>query len=72
MEELPPQPVLLRAKGKKTHVPEGASYIFCKRKHCHFLWVVAIHRWVSVEAIAVCSLRIKDFRLRTSAGTGIL
>lgn len=30
--------MLLRAKGKKTYAPEGASYIFCKRKHCHFLY----------------------------------
>lgn len=72
MEELPPQPVLLRAKGKKTPVPEGASYIFCKRKHCRFLWVVAIHRRVSVEATAVRSFRIEAFRRRASAGTGIL
>lgn len=36
-EELPLKPLLLRAKGKKTQVPKGGSYIFCKAKHFHFL-----------------------------------
>lgn len=64
--------MLLRAKGKKTHAPKGASYIFCKRKHFQFL-CDCYHSQIG-PSWTVCSFGVEDFKLavRVSAVTEFL